>query len=188
MVYKVSIPKGAESFLYSINFLIEPSLTPKEIEVMSLILEYNQEYAALPKDKRAAYILSSTIKAELKDKLDIKSSNLANILKALKTKTYNGEQVLSSDGVNAHMDIPIPDAVVFKMIEVDDRQPEDNRESGEEAWVGEGTGRNPFEDFGKVGERTTTTGIFSGEHPESGEIHLLQGEDQEKKKVHEEEV
>ena len=58
-----------KQILAFLNFMLE--LTPQEREVLSELIRLNQEYEALPADKRAKFILSTDMRKEIRELLEI---------------------------------------------------------------------------------------------------------------------
>lgn len=86
------IKSGSELELYinylkSINWIIEPSLTDSEIQILAFIMLYNNKYSEISdKEKRFKFIFSSSIKKELRDEFNISSSKLETYLNKLRAK------------------------------------------------------------------------------------------------------
>ena len=58
-----------KQILAFLNFMLE--LTPQEREVLSELVKLNHEYEALPKEKRAKFILSTDMRKETRETLEI---------------------------------------------------------------------------------------------------------------------
>jgi hypothetical protein len=76
-------------------------LTTRELEVFAELLNANNEYSALPVDKRALFINSGAIKKQIKDKLSLTSAGLNNIIIKLENKKFiNGLPLYKAGVVN----------------------------------------------------------------------------------------
>ena len=62
-----------KQILAFLNFMLE--LTPQEREVLSELIRLNQEYEALPEDKRAKFILSTDMRKEIRELLEIEEKH-----------------------------------------------------------------------------------------------------------------
>jgi len=74
-------------------------LTLKEIEVLAEFVRLNNEYSALPEDKRAKFIFSTDMRKEVISKLDMDDSALNNILSRLRKATFLGQPILSKENI-----------------------------------------------------------------------------------------
>jgi len=82
-----------------LNFSLEA--TPQEREVLAEIIQLNNEYEALPPKQRAKFILSTDMRKETREKLDIEEKQFNTILSRLRKKTIFGEPVFNDDGILA---------------------------------------------------------------------------------------
>lgn len=99
------------------NFIIDA--TEQERKVLAEIICLNNEYDALEEAKRAKFILSTDMRREMRDNLDIGEKQFNTLLGRLKSKKLFGKPFLSSDGV-LHSELMYkPDAdgyeIVFKI-------------------------------------------------------------------------
>ncbi len=134
MIYNVTIPRSTENFLSILNVLLESKMSKREIEVLGCIINYNIEYNALPMDKRMSFIFSSSTKKDIQKLLNMKAPQLANCLKALEAKTFAGIPIVSKAGLNPQLNFSsLPENILFKLEETDDRHTEDTEESSGEA-------------------------------------------------------
>jgi hypothetical protein len=112
----ISLPTN-ESKIYKqilafMNFLLD--LTPQERGVLAEIIRLDNEYSMLPKDKRAKFILSTEIRKEIRDNVDLKEKQFNVVLSRLKTKTFFGKLILD-DNNYIHPDLSFkPDSDGFK--------------------------------------------------------------------------
>jgi|TARA_R100001443_G_scaffold116135_1_gene135751 hypothetical protein len=97
----INIPTNNEKIYKQIlsfmNFLM--GATPQERDVIAELVVLNREYEALPVDKRAKFILSTDMRKEIREKLDIEEKQFNGLISRLKKIQYMGRPVLSSDGV-----------------------------------------------------------------------------------------
>ena len=82
-----------------LNFSLEA--TPQEREVLSEIIQLNNEYEALPAKQRAKFILSTDMRKEMREKLEIEEKQFNTILSRLRKKTIFGKPVFDDDGILA---------------------------------------------------------------------------------------
>lgn len=149
MTYDVTLPKSMEALVSVLNVMISPRLSEREIQLLSAILVLNMEYRSLPVEKRMAFILSTSTKKELSKSLKMKIPQLSNYLKSLNTKKYFGEPIIQDSSLNKYLDIPqMPESIIFAL---DDRYPENNRESGQETRNTEEKGGGSVEAVRDVG-------------------------------------
>ena len=97
----INIPTNNEKIYKQIlsfmNFLM--GATPQERDVIAELIVLNREYEALPIEKRAKFILSTDMRKEVREKLDIEEKQFNGLISRLKKIQYMGRPVLSSDGV-----------------------------------------------------------------------------------------
>lgn len=97
----INIPTNNEKIYKQIlsfmNFLM--GATPQERDVIAELIVLNLEYEALPIEKRAKFILSTDMRKEIREKLDIEEKQFNGLISRLKKIQYMGRPVLSSDGV-----------------------------------------------------------------------------------------
>ena len=91
-----------QQILSFMNFLI--GATDQERQVLAELIRLNHEYEPLPVEKRAKFILSTDMRKEVREKLDIADGQYNGLLTRLRKLTYMGKPVLSQDGiVNEHL-------------------------------------------------------------------------------------
>lgn len=86
-----------QQILSFMNFLI--GATPQEREVLAELVRLNHEYEALPVDKRAKFILSTDMRKEVREKLNIEDGQYNGLLSRLRKHNYLGKPVLSKEGI-----------------------------------------------------------------------------------------
>jgi hypothetical protein len=96
-----------------LNFLLE--ITPQEREVLAELIKLNNEYEALPPKKRAKFILSTDMRKETRELLEIEEKHYNNIVARLKKKTFLGNPIMDQDNV-IHQELLFkPDPQGFKV-------------------------------------------------------------------------
>ena len=99
--------------------LVGSKFTPQEKDVLAEYIKLNNDYEALPQDKRNKFIFSAEIRKEVAEKLGIDNENqVSTVLSTIKKKDYAGMKVLDSDNnINSHLLIkPNLDAGDYKII------------------------------------------------------------------------
>tara|TARA_R110002020_G_scaffold51362_6_gene145359 strand:- start:6648 stop:7205 length:558 start_codon:yes stop_codon:yes gene_type:complete len=86
-----------KQILSFMNFLM--GATPQERDVIAELIVLNHEYAALPVDKRAKFVLSTDMRKEVREKLEIEEKQYNGLISRLKKIQYMGNPVLSSEGI-----------------------------------------------------------------------------------------
>jgi hypothetical protein len=86
-----------EQFLSLLNFSLKA--TPQEREVLAEIIRLNNEYEALPPKQRAKFILSTDMRKEVREKLEIEEKQFNTVLSRVKKKKIFGKPVFDEDGV-----------------------------------------------------------------------------------------
>mgnify|MGYP003641616291 FL=1 len=86
-----------KQILAFLNFMLE--LTPQEREVLSELIRLNQEYEALPADKRAKFILSTDMRKEIRELLEIEEKHFNGIISRLKKKSFLGEPIMNENNI-----------------------------------------------------------------------------------------
>jgi hypothetical protein len=81
------------------NFML--NLTPQERDVLAELIRLDNEYEALPDDKRAKFILSTDMRKEIRDNLTMEEKQFNVILSRLKSdkKAFMGMALLSDQNV-----------------------------------------------------------------------------------------
>lgn len=80
-----------------LNFAM--GLTDQEQIVLAKLIEYNIDYEALDPIKRAKFILSTSIKQEICESIDMKMVGLSQILLRLKRKKFFNNSIIDENGV-----------------------------------------------------------------------------------------
>jgi hypothetical protein len=75
------------------------NLTPQERDVLAELIRLDNEYEALPADKRAKFILSTDMRKEIRDNLNIEEKQFNVILSRLKSdkKSFMGKPLLGDN-------------------------------------------------------------------------------------------
>jgi DNA-binding MarR family transcriptional regulator len=102
------------------KFKLDP-LTPRELEVMALLIYYNKLYLSLPEAARQKYLHSSDIRQEIRKEIDIDSNNYNNILGRLSKKilVFNKQPLYDNGKINAALstDISTYEGIEFRFKE-----------------------------------------------------------------------
>lgn len=96
-----------------LNFIL--NLTNQEIDVLGEIIKLNHEYAALPEDKRAKFILSTDMRKETRTYLNIEEKQYNSLISRLKKKKFMGSNILSEEGILHPNLLFLPDEEGFKI-------------------------------------------------------------------------
>lgn len=112
----ISLPtndsKVYRQILAFMNFML--NLTPQERDVLAEIIKLDNEYEALPEDKRAKFILSTDMRKEIREFLDIEEKQFNVILSRLKKKTFGPNLILDENNI-LHKDLKFkPDNEGFR--------------------------------------------------------------------------
>tara|TARA_B100000927_G_scaffold278670_1_gene261563 strand:- start:457 stop:897 length:441 start_codon:yes stop_codon:yes gene_type:complete len=75
------------------------NLTPQERDVLAELVSLNNEYEALPEDKRAKFILSTDVRKEIREDLDIPEKQFNVIISKLRKKTMFGKPLINENNV-----------------------------------------------------------------------------------------
>lgn len=86
-----------KQILAFMNFMI--NITNQEREVLAELIKLNHEYEALPEKKRAKFILSTDMRKEIRDGLEIEEKQFNGIISRLKKKDYFGSPILDDDNI-----------------------------------------------------------------------------------------
>ncbi len=86
-----------KQILAFLNFMLE--LTPQEREVLSELIRLTQEYEALPEDKRAKFILSTDMRKEIRELLEIEEKHFNGIISRLKKKSFLGTPIMDENNI-----------------------------------------------------------------------------------------
>jgi len=99
----ISLPtnegKIYKQILAFMNFML--NLTPQERDVLAEIIKLDNEYEALPPDKRAKFILSTDMRREIRETLNIEEKQFNVILSKLKgdKKSFMGKPLLDENNM-----------------------------------------------------------------------------------------
>ena len=97
----ISLPtndsKIYRQILAFLNFMLE--LTPQEREVLAELVRLNHEYEALPAEKRAKFILSTDMRKETRELLDIEEKQFNGVVARLKKKTFLGKPIMNNQNI-----------------------------------------------------------------------------------------
>ena len=112
----ISLPTDDSKFYRQIlafmNFML--NLTPQERDVLAEIIKLDNEYEALPVDKRAKFILSTDMRKEIRELLEIEEKQFNVILSRLKKKTFGPKLILDENNI-LHKDLKFkPDSEGFR--------------------------------------------------------------------------
>lgn len=90
------------------KFKLDP-LTPRELEVLSLLCYYNKLYLLLPEVDRERYLHSNDIRKQIKAELDINTNNYNNVLGRLSNKVlgFNKQLLYNKGKINPMLAIDI---------------------------------------------------------------------------------
>lgn len=90
-----------------LNFSLEA--TPQEREVLAALIQLNHEYEGLPAERRAKFILSTDMRKEVREKLDIEEKQFNTIISRLRKKTFMGVPVFGKNDVITDLLLIKPD-------------------------------------------------------------------------------
>jgi len=97
----ISLPTNSTKIyrqvLAFMNFML--NLTPQERDVLAELVSLNNEYEALPEDKRAKFILSTDVRKEIREDLDIPEKQFNVIISKLRKKTMFGKPLINENNV-----------------------------------------------------------------------------------------
>ena len=97
----ISLPTNSTKIyrqvLAFMNFML--NLTPQERDVLAELVSLNNEYEALPEDKRAKFILSTDVRKEIREGLDIPEKQFNVIISKLRKKTMFGKPLINENNV-----------------------------------------------------------------------------------------
>lgn len=99
----ISLPtnegKIYRQILAFMNFML--NLTPQERDVLAELIRLDNEYEALPQDKRAKFILSTDMRKEIREKLSIEEKQFNVILSRLKNpkKSFMGRPLIDDNNI-----------------------------------------------------------------------------------------
>lgn len=103
-----------QQILAILNFIIDA--TDQERQVLSEIIRLNNEYSALDEPRRAKFILSTDMRKEMRDNLNIQEKQFNSLLSRLKKKELFGKPFISNEGF-LHPELVInPDEEGYELI------------------------------------------------------------------------
>lgn len=93
-----------KQLLMFLNFSLDA--TAQEREVLAEIIHLNNEYEALPAKQRAKFILSTDMRKEMREKLNIEEKQYNTVLSRVRKKKIFGEPIFDKEGIlNKHLTI-----------------------------------------------------------------------------------
>lgn len=114
----ISLPTNSSKIYRQIlafmNFML--NLTPQERDVLAEIIKLDNEYEALPAEKRAKFILSTDMRKEIRETLNIEEKQFNVIISRLKSdkKSFMGKAILDDKNI-LHPELKFkPDEEGFK--------------------------------------------------------------------------
>ena len=97
----ISLPtnqnKIYKQILAFMNFML--NLTPQERDVLAELIRLDNEYAALPEDKRAKFILSTDMRKEVRDLVKIEEKQFNVIISRLKKKLLFNKPLIDDNNL-----------------------------------------------------------------------------------------
>ena len=97
----ISLPTNSNKvyrqILAFMNFML--NLTPQERDVLAEIISLNNEYEALPEEKRAKFILSTDVRKEIREDLDIQEKQFNVIISRLKKKMLFSKPLIDDKNI-----------------------------------------------------------------------------------------
>ena len=99
----ISLPtnqsKIYRQILAFMNFML--NLTPQERDVLAELIRLDNEYEALPQDKRAKFILSTDMRKEIRELLNMEEKQFNVILSRLKSdkKSFMGKPLIDENNI-----------------------------------------------------------------------------------------
>jgi len=97
----ISLPTNStkiyRQILAFMNFML--NLTPQERDVLAELVSLNNEYDALPEDKRAKFILSTDVRKEIREDLDIQEKQFNVIISKLRKKNMFGKPLINDKNI-----------------------------------------------------------------------------------------
>lgn len=97
----ISLPtnqnKIYKQILAFMNFML--NLTPQERDVLAELIRLDNEYAALPEDKRAKFILSTDMRKEIRDLVKIEEKQFNVIISRLKKKLLFNKPLIDDNNL-----------------------------------------------------------------------------------------
>lgn len=113
----ISLPtnqsKVYRQILAFMNFML--NLTPQERDVLAEIIRLDNEYEALPVEKRAKFILSTDMRKEMREALVMEEKQFNVVISRLKKKLFFGKPLLDDKNI-LHPELKYkPDSEGFKI-------------------------------------------------------------------------
>ena len=113
----ISLPtnqsKVYRQILAFMNFML--NLTPQERDVLAEIIRLDNEYEALPVEKRAKFILSTDMRKEMRESLVMEEKQFNVVISRLKKKLLFGKPLLDDKNI-LHPELKYkPDSEGFKI-------------------------------------------------------------------------
>jgi hypothetical protein len=99
----ISLPTNEDKIYKQIlafmNFML--NLTPQERDVLAEVIKLDNEYEALPPEKRGKFILSTDMRKEIREKLNIEEKQFNVILSRLKSpkKSFMGKAIIDENNI-----------------------------------------------------------------------------------------
>ena len=99
----ISLPtnegKVYRQILAFMNFML--NLTPQERDVLAEVIKLDNEYEALPAEKRGKFILSTDMRKEIRENLNIEEKQFNVILSRLKSpkKSFMGKALIDDNNI-----------------------------------------------------------------------------------------
>jgi hypothetical protein len=99
----ISLPtnegKVYRQILAFMNFML--NLTPQERDVLAEVIKLDNEYEALPAEKRGKFILSTDMRKEIRENLNIEEKQFNVILSRLKSpkKSFMGKPLIDDNNI-----------------------------------------------------------------------------------------
>ena len=113
----ISLPtnqsKVYRQILAFMNFML--NLTPQERDVLAELIKLDNEYEALPVEKRAKFILSTDMRKEMRESLVMEEKQFNVVISRLKKKLFFGKPLLDDKNI-LHPELKYkPDSEGFKI-------------------------------------------------------------------------
>jgi hypothetical protein len=102
----ISLPTNSQKIYRQIlafmNFML--NLTPQERDILAEFIRLNNEFEALPLDKRIKFILSTDVRKDICTSLSMEAKQFNVVLSRLKKKTFAGKLLLD-DATGIHSEL-----------------------------------------------------------------------------------
>lgn len=113
----ISLPTNSKKIYRQIlafmNFML--NLTPQERNVLAELISLNNEYEALPPEKRAKFILSTDVRKEIREDLDIQEKQFNVIISKLRKKSMFNKPLIDDNNI-LHSELQFkPDSDGFRI-------------------------------------------------------------------------